>query len=42
VDGQRPAYRKHGRYVRYHSEDLAEYSQASKRRSTSDANYRAK
>jgi hypothetical protein len=37
VQGNGPAYRKHGRYVRYHMEDLVEYSQASKRRSTSDA-----
>jgi Helix-turn-helix domain len=38
VNGSGPAYRKHGRYVRYHIEDLVEYSQASKRRSTSGAN----
>jgi hypothetical protein len=37
VDGRGPAYRKHGRYVRYHIEDLVAYSEASKRRSTSDA-----
>ncbi|WFU14368.1 helix-turn-helix domain-containing protein [Bradyrhizobium sp. CB3481] len=37
VNGTGPAYRKHGRYVRYHIEDLIEYSQANKRRSTSDA-----
>jgi hypothetical protein len=37
VNGTGPAYRKHGRYVRYHIEDLVEYSKASKRRSTSDA-----
>lgn len=37
VKGTGPAYRKHGRYVRYHIEDLVDYSQASKRRSTSDA-----
>ena len=37
VQGRGPAYRKHGRYVRYHIEDLMEFSQASKRRSTSDA-----
>jgi hypothetical protein len=37
VNGRGPVYRKHGRYVRYHIEDLVEYSQASKRRSTSDA-----
>ena len=38
VNGRGPAYRKHGRYVRYHIEDLVEWSHASKRRSTSDAN----
>lgn len=38
VNGRGPVYRKHGRYVRYHIEDLVEWSQASKRRSTSDAN----
>ena len=37
VQGTGPAYRKHGRYVRYHIEDLVEWSHASKRRSTSDA-----
>ncbi|MCC8977269.1 helix-turn-helix domain-containing protein [Bradyrhizobium sp. 10BB] len=37
VQGRGPVYRKHGRYVRYHIEDLVEFSQASKRRSTSDA-----
>ena len=37
VQGRGPIYRKHGRYVRYHIEDLVDYSQASKRRSTSDA-----
>ncbi|MCA6110803.1 helix-turn-helix domain-containing protein [Bradyrhizobium cenepequi] len=37
VQGRGPAYRKHGRYVRYHIEDLVEWSQANKRRSTSDA-----
>ena len=36
VDGRGPTYRKHGRYVRYHIEDLVQYSEASKRRSTSD------
>jgi hypothetical protein len=36
VQGNGPAYRKHGRYVRYHIEDLVEYSQANRRRSTSD------
>jgi Helix-turn-helix domain len=37
VQGRGPIYRKHGRYVRYHIEDLVDYSQASKRTSTSDA-----
>ncbi|MBR0828551.1 helix-turn-helix domain-containing protein [Bradyrhizobium manausense] len=37
VNGKGPEYRKHGRYVRYHIEDLVEYSKANKRRSTSDA-----
>ena len=36
VQGRGPVYRKHGRYVRYHVEDLVDYSNASKRRSTSD------
>ena len=36
VQGRGPTYRKHGRYVRYHIEDLVEYSQGNKRRSTSD------
>ena len=37
VQGRGPVYRKHGRYVRYHIEDLVDYSQAAKRSSTSDA-----
>jgi hypothetical protein len=37
VQGTGPVYRKHGRYVRYHIEDLIEYSKANTRRSTSDA-----
>lgn len=37
VQGRGPDYRKHGRYVRYHIEDLVEWSKANKRRSTSDA-----
>jgi hypothetical protein len=37
VQGRGPLYRKHGRYVRYHIEDLVDYSRASKRSSTSDA-----
>jgi excisionase family DNA binding protein len=36
VQGGGPAYRKHGRYVRYHLEDLVAWSEANKRRSTSD------
>lgn len=36
VQGRGPVYRKHGRYVRYHIEDLVDYSKANKRRSTSD------
>jgi len=37
VQGRGPIYRKHGRYVRYHIEDLVDYSAANKRSSTSDA-----
>jgi excisionase family DNA binding protein len=37
VQGRGPVYRKHGRYVRYHIEDLVDYSKASLRSSTSDA-----
>lgn len=37
VRGTGPVYRKHGRYVRYHIDDLEKYSEDSKRRSTSDA-----
>jgi hypothetical protein len=36
VHGTGPSYRKHGRYVRYHIEDLVDYSNSSKRKSTSD------
>ncbi len=36
VQGRGPIYRKHGRYVRYHIEDLVDYSAANKRSSTSD------
>ena len=36
VQGGGPAYRKHGRYVRYHLEDLVAWSEANKRSSTSD------
>lgn len=37
VNGTGPTYRKHGRYVRYHMEDLVAWSEGSKRRSTSNA-----
>jgi hypothetical protein len=37
AQGRGPVYRKHGRYVRYRIEDLADYSKANKRSSTSDA-----
>jgi hypothetical protein len=36
VQGTGPSYRKHGRYVRYHIEDLVDYSNSNKRKSTSD------
>jgi excisionase family DNA binding protein len=36
VHGGGPIYRKHGRYVRYHLEDLIAWSEANKRKSTSD------
>jgi excisionase family DNA binding protein len=36
VHGNGPLYRKHGRYVRYHLEDLIAWSEANKRKSTSD------
>jgi excisionase family DNA binding protein len=36
VQGGGPLYRKHGRYVRYHLDDLVAWSEASQRRSTSD------
>jgi hypothetical protein len=37
VQGNGPVYRKHGRCVLYHIEDLVDYSKASLRRCTSDA-----
>ena len=37
VQGRGLVYRKHGRYVRYHIEDLVDYSKVSLRSSTSDA-----
>jgi excisionase family DNA binding protein len=36
VHGGGPVYRKHGRYVRYHLEELIAWSEANRRRSTSD------
>lgn len=36
VQGGGPVYRKHGRYVRYHVEDLIAWSEAHKHRSTAD------
>jgi len=35
--GGGPLFRKHGRYVRYHIDDLDEWSAAHGKRSTSDA-----
>ena len=37
VYGGGPEYRKHGRYVRYHIDDLNAWSDLRKRSSTSDA-----
>lgn len=37
VKGGGPKYRKHGRYVRYHIDDLDAWSQSHAKRSTSDA-----
>jgi len=37
VVGGGPRFRKHGRYVRYHIDDLDDWSAARARRSTSDA-----
>ena len=36
VVGGGPAYRKHGRYVRYHIDDLDAWSRERAKRSTSD------
>ncbi|MGH1478990.1 MAG: helix-turn-helix domain-containing protein [Geminicoccales bacterium] len=36
VYGGGPVYRKHGRYVRYHIDDLNEWSDLRKKDSTSD------
>jgi len=37
VAGGGPKFRKHGRYVRYHIDDLDDWSAARAKRSTSDA-----
>lgn len=37
VVGGGPTYRKHGRYVRYHIDDLDQWSVARARQSTADA-----
>lgn len=37
VVGGGPTYRKHGRYVRYHIDDLDQWSAARAKRSTADA-----
>lgn len=37
VNGGGPTYRKHGRYVRYHVDDLAAWSTDHAHQSTSDA-----
>ena len=37
VHGGGPTYRKHGRYVRYHIDDLAAWSTGRAHQSTSDA-----
>ena len=36
IRGNGPVYRKHGRYVRYHREDLAAWSEANKQQSTAN------
>jgi excisionase family DNA binding protein len=36
VHGNGPLYRKHGRHVRYHLDDLVAWSEAGGRKSTSD------
>ena len=36
VNGRGPVYRKHGRYVRYHIDDLDAWSKSRAHRSTSD------
>ncbi|HEV2549408.1 MAG TPA: helix-turn-helix domain-containing protein [Stellaceae bacterium] len=35
--GTGPKYRKHGRYVRYHIDDLDDWSNSRSKRSTADA-----
>jgi len=37
ITGSGPAYRKHGRYVRYHIDDLNAWSEARRKTSTSHA-----
>ena len=37
VVGGGPPFRKHGRYVRYHIQDLDDWSAATAKKSTSDA-----
>ena len=37
TQGRGPAFRKHGRYVRYHIADLEAWSQGRRRKETSDA-----
>ena len=37
VQGLGPVYRKHGRYVRYHIDDLEGWSKSRMKESTSDA-----
>ena len=37
VTGDGPVYRKHGRYVRYHIDDLNAWSEARRKTSTSHA-----
>ncbi len=37
VHGGGPEYRKHGRYVRYHIDDIDAWSKARMKRNTSDA-----
>jgi hypothetical protein len=41
IYGNGPVYRKHGRYVRYHREDLLAWSESKKHRSTADASVKS-